>query len=131
MSKVSVKFSVLAEALAVCRLEAGAEVPGWAMRGPFFSVTRTAEELSIVCSAAEVPQSIKSEVGWKALKLEGPFDFGLVGILASITEPLAQAGISLFALSTFDTDYVLVKEIHLSQALAVLQDYGHQLVEND
>ena len=112
--------------LTVCRLEADAAIPIWASAGPFFSITRTAVELSIVCAEELVPESVRAEVGWRALEVAGPLDFALTGILAAIVGPLAEAGISIFAVSTFDTDYVLVKEEMLSQALEVLRAAGHQ-----
>lgn len=96
--------------LAVCRLAAEEPLPGWATQGPFFSVTRTPEELSVVCAWADVPEGVKREGPWACFKVEGPLDFALTGILASLTVPLANDGIPLFAFSTYDTDYLLVRE---------------------
>ncbi len=96
--------------LAVCRLAAEEPLPGWATRGTFFSVTRTSEELSVVCADADVPEGVKRDGPWACFKVKGPLDFGLTGILASLTAPLAKDGISVFALSTYDTDYLLVRE---------------------
>ena len=86
----SLRLSVLEERLAVCRLDPQAEIPAWATNAPFFSLTRTADELSVVCPERSVPAGVAHEGGWRALKLEGPFDFGLVGILASVAVPLAK-----------------------------------------
>lgn len=127
-SNGSLKLSVLSTRLAVCRLDSASEVPGWAMADGFFSVTRTADELSVVCPEASVPEGIGREGGWRALKLEGPFEFSEVGVLASVATPLAGADISLFALSTFDTDYVLVKEEQLDLAVAALRERSHEVL---
>ena len=106
--------------LAVCRLDSQAAVPDWALGDNFFSITRTIDELSIVCSEAGVPEGVLCERGWACLKVEGPLDFSLTGVLASLTQPLAEAGISIFAVSTYDTDYLLVKVGDLERAVAVL-----------
>lgn len=100
-------------------------MPDWAWIGAFASVTRTPDELSIVCDAAAVPAGVKAELGWAILKLHGPYAFELVGILASVTAPLAAAKISLFAIATFDTDWVLVKRGNLEAAVAALVAAGH------
>lgn len=91
----------------------------------FCSITRTNEELSIVCAENVVPQEVKQVTGWRAFKVEGPLDFALTGILASIADPLAKAGISIFALSTYHTDYVLVQDAKAAEAVKVLQAAGH------
>src|SRR5688500_488786 len=96
-------LSLEKESLAVCRLAPDAPPPAWtAGLRDFCSITRTREELSIVCPAANVPGDVKTEAGWRMFKLEGPLDFGLTGILASVLDPLAKARISIFALSTHD-----------------------------
>ena len=89
------------------------------------SITRTADELSIVCPSEAVPDTVRTERGFCVLKIEGPFDFSLTGILLAVIEPLADVGISIFALSTYDTDYVLVKKKDLNQAVSVLSAFGH------
>ena len=103
------KLSVLDSTLAVCKIDPDGGVPQWATKGSFYSITRTPDELSIVCDSSIVPDGVVSEKSWKAFKVQGPLDFGLTGILAAIANPLAQAKISIFAVSTFETDYVLVK----------------------
>ncbi len=112
---------------AVCRLAPAEPVPAWAGSVVFSSVTRTADELSVICPAASVPAGVRTERGWRLLKAAGPFDFGAVGILASIANPLARAGISLLAFGTFDTDYVLVKAEHLDASLRALEAAGHTI----
>lgn len=110
--------------LAICRLAAGEPIPAQAVLGNFFSVTRTVEELSIVCHEALAPAGSQVEGGWRALKVAGPLDFALTGILAGLSGALAGAGISLFAISTYDTDYVLVRATDLDGAIAALKAAG-------
>lgn len=116
--------------MTVARLPADAPIPAWAMAAPFFSITRTPDELSILCPAAQTPAGIRAERGWRCLQVAGPLDFSLVGVLASLLSPLREAGVSVFVLSTYDTDYVLVKETHLSRALASLRAAGHEIKED-
>ena len=91
---------------AICRLQPGSEVPAWSLEGDFFSVSRTPDELSIICLENQVPREVRQHAGWRALKVEGPFDFDEIGVLASLTGPLAEARISLLTISTFETDYI-------------------------
>ena len=128
----SLRLCVLEEPLAVCRLEARAEIPPWATGAratgaQFFCVTRTPEELSIVCAEERVPAGITCEPGWRAFKLEGPFDFGLVGVLASVAAPLARYEVGILAIATYDTDYVLVQGSQLDLAVAALRESGHEV----
>ncbi len=118
---------LLPDVVAVCRLAANEAVPGWGVNGRFWSVTRTAVELSVVCAEALVPEGVRVERGWRVLKVVGPLDFSLTGILASLAQPLADAGVPIFALSTFDTDYVLVKQEKVETAVSVLRQCGHMV----
>lgn len=118
-------IQLLAGEFAVCRLAPGAPVPAWAESTVFSSVTRNADELSVLCPAPQVPATVKSEGGWRLLKLKGPFDFGAVGILASVLAPLAEARISSLAVATFDTDYLLVKADTLDATRNALEAAGH------
>lgn len=120
-------LSLLPETLAVCRLNKEVAIPGWATAGDFFSITRTADELSIVCRQSQVPSTVQREENWRCLKVEGPLDFSLVGILAALATLLADAGISIFAVSTFDTDYLLFKAENLEKVIAVLSSAGHRI----
>ena len=121
-------LSLLPGCLAVCRLPAGAPFPQWAGRSFYlFALIRTPDELCVVCDEQEVPGAVQAERGWCALKVHGPLDFSLVGVLASLTVPLAQAGVSIFALSTYDTDYLLVRHADLERAVQVLIQAGHSL----
>lgn len=117
-------FEWLEDELAVCRLAPTSPVPVWLPSTGFTTVTRTAEELSVVCRAAAVPAGVKSESGWAALKVLGPLPFDAVGILRRFAAPLADADIPIIAIGTFDTDYVLVKEIQKSKADRVLAKQG-------
>ena len=116
----------------MCRAAADASIPEWAVGGEFFCVMRTADELSIVCPEERVGAGwagVLVEGGWVVLKLEGPFPFAMTGVLASFVQPLAEAGIPIFALSTFDTDYVLIKSENVEAALEALGVAGHEMRE--
>ena len=115
------------ETLSICRLEKNAPIPEWALTGEFFSITRTAEELSVVCPQNQVPPGVQKQDGWKVLQVEGPLDFSLTGVLASLTGPLAKEGISVFAISTYDTDYLLVQQELLEKAIEILTKREYQV----
>jgi len=119
-------LEVLPDTLAVCRLPADAAVPAWAAaHAEFVTISRTREELSIAAVQKSVPPAVQCERDYRALRVRGPLPLDLVGILAAIADPLAQAGLSIFAISTFDTDYVLVKSHDLEAAVAALERAGH------
>jgi uncharacterized protein len=120
------RLSILPSPVAVCRLAPGAAVPDWA-RGAFLSVTRTADELSIVCDDDAVPAEIQAERDWRVLKLEGPIPFEMTGVAAALLAPLAAAGISIFLVSTYDTDYLLLKSASFERALGVLRGAGYEI----
>jgi len=122
---------VLEGEFAVARLGATDPIPAWAGQGSLSSVTRTAEELSIVCAAAAIPATVQAERGWRCFRVAGRLDFSLTGVLASIAGPLAAATVSMFAISTYDTDYVLVREGTVAAAIACLSAAGHEVVEAD
>lgn len=121
-------LSVLPDTFAVCRLDRTAETPSWALAGSFVSITRTADELSVVCAERHVPEGVKKDGAWRALQVEGPLDFSLTGILAAIVQPLAQAAVPIFALSTYETDYVMVRQSDLEKALQTLRLHGQQVL---
>ena len=122
------RLQLLPETLALVRRAPGDAVPGWFPGHGLRHATWAADELSLLCDEAAVPaDEPHAERGWRALELQGPFDFALTGILLSVLQPLAAAGIGIFAVSTFDTDYVLVKAVQLEAALAALRGHGHQL----
>jgi uncharacterized protein len=123
-----VRFSRVPGLFAVCQLSSDVSIPDWATQGTFFSITRTPDELSVVCLEAQVPGSVQHENDWACLKLEGPFPFAETGILSSFVDPLCDRAIPVFAISTFDTDYVLVKSSWLETAVGILKDVGHREV---
>lgn len=110
---------------AICRLESKSGIPSWAAQGDFFSITRTKDELSIVCEEKNVPEGVLFAGGYAALKVQGPLDFSLTGILSSISAVLANANISIFALSTYDTDYILLRESDRTAASLALKNAGY------
>jgi hypothetical protein len=119
-------LSLLPETFAICRLDAGSPIPAWALAAEgFVSITRTGDELSTVCPKALVPYNVQASRSWRCLRVAGPLDFTLVGVLASLASPLAAAGISIFALSTYETDYLLVREAQLPAAIEALAAAGH------
>jgi hypothetical protein len=119
-----VKLSLFPGRLAVCRLSPEAPVPQWP-RGAFVSITRTPAELSIVCDEAAVPDDVQAERGWRAFTVEGPIPFEMTGVAAGLTAPLAASGVSVFLISTYDTDWLLVKETFLDRAGAALREAGY------
>ncbi len=139
------RLDLLPDRLAVCRLDPGAPLPDAALLPPaapppgatrlaaparggaIFSVTRTGEELSIVCNEDLAPPGSRVERGWRCLQVAGPLQFSLTGVLAALAVPLAERGVSIFALSTFDTDYLLVKSEQLETAAAALREAGHEV----
>ena len=127
MKRTNLTLSLLPENYSICRLGPEADIPPWALAGDFYSITRTKGELSLVCSEEFVPVGVQCEKGWRCILVSGPLDFSLTGILASLTNSLAEAGISVFAVSTFDTDYLLVKADNLKRAVLKLEEAGHRL----
>ena len=121
-------LDLLPGSYAICRLDATAAVPSWATRPGFSSITRTADELSIVCATDAVPDAVHAQRGYRGLAVRGPLDFSLVGIVASLAGALAAAAISIFVVSTHDTDYLFVRDADLDRAVAVLRDAGHAVV---
>ena len=124
----NLRLDLLPDRLAICRLAQDEAVPEWAVAGAgFYSVTRAPGELSVVCAEGAVPAAVKHDSGWRVFRIEGPFSFSVVGVLASVAAPLADAAVPIFAISTFDTDYLLVKDSHVEQAVLALQAAGHQV----
>lgn len=117
------------ETFAVCQLSKKSSLPEWAQSGRFFSISKTEDELSVVCETALVPEGTKGDLDWRAFKLHGPFAFDEIGVVASLTVPLAKAKIGVFVISTYDTDYLLVKEANLQKTLRVLKGNRHEVLE--
>jgi len=128
MNKKILTMELLDGIYGVCRLDKNELIPNWAQNGDFFSITRTADELSIVCSEEFIPSDVKCEGDWKILKIKGPLVFSLVGILASISTILAQKGITIFAISTYDTDYILVKNKDIDNTVEALVNERYEVI---
>lgn len=124
---VSLRLIALPGRYAICRLSPNIPLPPLpGTDAPFVSITRTGDELSLVVPESDAPESETVEKGWRALKVAGPLDFALVGILAALTAPLAGAGISIFAVSTFDTDYLLIRAEQWERTITTLRAAGHR-----
>jgi hypothetical protein len=109
----------------ICRLGPGEPLPAWTARSEFCSVTRTPEELSVVCDQDVVPPQIEANRGWRLLRVQGTLDFSLVGVLAGLTTTLANANVTVFAASTHDTDYLLVRDETLDRAIMAFREAGY------
>jgi len=118
---------VLPEQFIIARFAADAGLPSWATHGRFFSITRTSDELSIVCAADQAPLSLREHTRWRALKVRGPIAFPEIGVLSSVANPLAEAKVSVFVVSTFETDYILVNSEQLPNAIEALHKAGHTI----
>ena len=114
--------------LGVARLAAEADLPAWAREGVLWAAVRTRAELSIVCEERFIPPEVSAERGWRAIEVEGPLEFSLLGVLAGIATILAEAGVSIFVLSTYDTDYFLVKDHAMQRAIGALKQAGYQIL---
>ena len=124
---VELELDIMPLELAVCRMGPDAVLPLSILAAEFVSLTRTRDELSLVLPAELAPGGAETEPGWAALYVKGPLEFSLTGILASLAAPLAEAGVGIFALSTYDTDYLLVKKESLEDAVAALEGAGHRV----
>ena len=116
------ELRLLPAVFAVCRLDPVAPVPDG-----FWSVTRTDDELSVICVEDAVPEGAVVQRGWRALQVVGPLDFALTGVAAALTAPLAEAQISVLPIATYDTDYLFVRDETLSRAVEALEDAGHRV----
>ena len=121
MLKHTLTLQIFELELAICRLPPTSPVPDWIGDKDFVSVTRTPDELSIVCYESQVPGAVKAERNWRMLGIKGPLDFSLTGVLASLVGPLSDAGIAVFAISTYNTDYLLVKTDRFERAMEILK----------
>jgi hypothetical protein len=120
-------LTLLSEPMAICRLEAADPLPMWATAASWWSITHTPDEFSVVCAESCVPAGVNASRGWRALRFAGPLPLDQTGILASVTAPLAAAHISVFALATYDTDYVLIPSAQRAAAIDVLERAGHSV----
>ena len=120
-------LSLLPHKYAVCQFHPDKHIPYWALMGDFVSLTRTNEELSIVCQQSNVPEDIEAERGWYCIQVQGALDFSAAGIHASLAIPLAEADISVLSIATYATDYLLIKEENVERSLQVLEQAGHSI----
>ena len=127
LDKSKIKLVLVREIFAITQLETGSSFPDWATNAELWSITKTKDEISIVCPQNIVPTEVKSEKDWRCLKIDAILDFSLVGILASLTSALAKEGISIFALSTFNTDYLLVKGKDIDKSITTLLNQGFEV----
>ena len=123
------KFRQLPGLYAIVRQPPDVPVPNWAATGDFTSISRSVEELSIVCPSDNIPKEFAVAPRWISLKLEGPFPFSQTGVLLSFIAPLSNNGVPIFAISTYDTDYVLIPQDHAVRALDLLSEAGHELTK--
>ena len=128
MKLKKLSLEILPDRMAVCRFEPTAPLPDWIGEAGFYSFTRTDAELSIVCPETHLAPGTTSETGWRCFKVQGLLDFSETGIILSLTQPLAENGVAVFVISTFDTDYFMVKEKDLAKAIDALTAYGHEII---
>ena len=126
---MSLKLELMKGQYGICRLDTKDTIPTWCQKGEFYSITKTADELSIVCLEDYIPNEIQAEKEWRIFKILGPLDFSLVGILSKISTLLAESKMSIFALSTYDTDYILVKQSTTLEAINQLRQAGYHVIE--
>ena len=119
------ELSLLPKKFAICRLAATALLLDWATAGEFYSVTRTSEELSIVAEMDVVPEGMRPRKTHRMLKVHGPFELSEIGVLAALVAPLAQSEVSVFTISTFNTDYLLIDSDQLRASISALRGAGH------
>jgi uncharacterized protein len=124
----SVKLERLAGTYSVCRVGPSSPIPDWADGAGFVSISRSTEELSIVCLAERAPSGIRQDAGWTCYRFVGPFAFDETGIVSSVIGPLSDAGIGIFVVSTFDGDHMLIKETDIARAEAIFLGSGHALL---
>lgn len=123
-------IALLPERFAVCRMDPDTAPPAWALRGGFTALVRTPDELCIVCPEKDAPSRVKKVVGWRALRLAGELDHtGESGVLLTVVEPLARAGVPVFPVTSWNAGYVLIHEPHVEKALATLKAWGHTIHE--
>jgi hypothetical protein len=120
-------LSLLPGRFAICELKPEHDIPEWVSNNGFWSVTKTRHELSIVCREDNVPKDIEAERGWRILEVEGPLDFSMTGVLNGLTKPLAESRISIFVLSTYLTDYLMIRGKDLKSAIIALRARGHRI----
>ncbi|MGD8787805.1 MAG: ACT domain-containing protein [Phycisphaerales bacterium] len=125
MQKRQLQLSLLKDSYGICKFPSDSSIPEWALKVSLCSITRSEKELTIVCLQGIIPANTEYDSDWRCFRIGGSFDFNQIGVISSLAAPLAEAGVSIFVVSTYDTDYVLVKEEKIEQAVNVLTDNGH------
>jgi hypothetical protein len=129
MTQRQLKLSILKDKYGICTLPNTASIPEWALMQSLISITRTKKELTIVCRQDLIPSEYQPDLNWRCFRVEGTFDLNQTGVISSISLPLADAGISIYVISTYNTDYFLVKEKNLEQTISVLSGCGHSITK--
>ena len=129
MIQRKLKLSLLKDKYGICSLPATAPIPDWALNEAMLSITRTKDELTIVCRHDLIPPQCMSDLNWRCFRIDGTFDLYQTGVISSISSTLAEAGISIYVISTYDTDYFLVQEDKLEQTISVLSNSGHSITK--
>jgi hypothetical protein len=127
MTQRKLKLSLLKDKYGICSLPATTPIPDWALKESLISITRTKEELTIVCRQDLIPSQIQCDPNWRCFRIDGAFDLNQTGVISSISSPLANAGISIYVISTYNTDYFLVKEENVNQTISVLSSSAHSI----
>ena len=120
-------LSILKERYGICALPNTAQIPEWALKASLVSITRTKKELTIVCRQDVIPSQCQRDLNWRCFRLDGTFDLNQIGVISSISLPLAQNGISIYIISTYNTDYFLVEEEKVEQTISILSGCGHAI----
>lgn len=128
MRERKLQLSLLDEVYGICIFPNNAPVPEWAVTASLYSITRTKKELTIVCPQSVIPSDCEYDSNWRCFRIDGSFDLNQVGVISSLAAPLAQAGVSIFVVSSYDTDYFLVTGEKVEKAIAALSDNGHLIV---
>ncbi len=128
MQNRKLQLTLLNEMFGICRYKNTAPIPDWAATTMMCSITRTNKELTIVCPQNIIPADADYDCNWRCFRIDGSFDFDEIGVIASVSVPLAESGISIYVVSTYDTDYFLVKDIAAEKAVTVLTDNNHKII---
>ena len=129
MKQRQLQLSLLKDKYGICTLPNTAPIPDWALTQSLASITRTEKELTIVCRLEILPSQYQSDLKWRCFKIDGSFDLNQIGVISSISSPLADAGISIYVISTYDTDYFLIQEQNLEKTISVLSSSGHYITK--
>ena len=122
------KLKLLKPTYSICKLSPDNEVPSWALTSSTFFLSKTSDELSIICPATEIPSEVKVSNGWRCIRVDGDLEFDEIGVVTTVSSPIANKGISLFLVSTHDRDYVLIHKDDLDNAISEYEKKGFSIV---